>query len=149
MKYREISKRKRNWKIELAETLSVQSHIYGCTVGIAGFIRLTPDGILTVFAGYAWDGASGIPTTKITRTASLFHDALYQLMREGLLSRTQHRLAADNLFRDICIDRGGNKTIAGIYWQGLRWFGEKATYPVKNDLEPVIEDKDIILRNVA
>ena len=81
--------------------------------------------------------------------ASLFHDALYQLMREGLLSRTQHRLAADNLFRDICIDRGGNKTIAGIYWQGLRWFGEKATYPVKNDLEPVIEDKDIILRNAA
>ncbi|MHB9070468.1 MAG: hypothetical protein ACYC54_08860 [Sedimentisphaerales bacterium] len=149
MKYREISKRKKNYNYELAETISIQTGILGCNVEIPKFVRLTPDGILTVFAGYAWDGASGIPDSKITRTASLIHDALYQLIREGLLSREKYRIVADNIFRDICIARGGNKTIAGIYWQGLRWFGEKATYPVKNDLEPVIEDKDIILRNVA
>ena len=44
------------------------------------FVSLTPDGVLTLRAGYAWDGASG-PTfdTPAVMLAALLHDALYQL----------------------------------------------------------------------
>jgi hypothetical protein len=141
MKYREIAKRKRKWKYELAASEHFQTSILGCNVAVGDFLYLIPDGTLGVGTGYAWDGASGISDSKITRKASLPHDALYQLMRLGLLSREQHRLAADNLFRDLCIAYGGTKFMAGIYWQGLRWFGEKATYPVNDDAhcEEVLE----------
>ncbi|MDA8018651.1 MAG: hypothetical protein MPN21_14515 [Thermoanaerobaculia bacterium] len=35
-------------------------------------------------AGYAWNGATGAIDTPSFRRASLIHDGLYQLMREGV-----------------------------------------------------------------
>jgi hypothetical protein len=53
------------------------------------WLELWPDGTLVISPGYAWDGASG-PTydSKSSMRASLVHDALYQLMRLGLLSQS-------------------------------------------------------------
>ncbi len=70
-------------------------------------------GSLTVREGYAWDGSS-IPFKKYVpnrlhdfdkycKTASLIHDALCQLMREGMLSK-DHKQYADMLYRDMCIE---------------------------------------------
>lgn len=61
-------------------------------IGISGYdietdyIKLDPTGILTVYAGYQWDGASG-PTIRNKKSirASLFHDALYELIVYGYL----------------------------------------------------------------
>ena len=60
------------------------------------FIELTTDGVLTIKKGYAWDGPSG-PTldTKNSMRASLFHDALYQLMRENHIPRNGNRKRAE------------------------------------------------------
>ena len=54
---------------------------------------------LYIKEGYAWDGASGpgIDTRNIMR-GSLVHDALYQLIREGLLPRTYRGLADQELY---------------------------------------------------
>ena len=37
---------------------------------------------------------------------SLLHDALYQLMREGLLDHTLHREAADRILQSLCREDG-------------------------------------------
>ena len=70
------------------------------------FIRLDTDGVLWLRAGYAWDGASGpaIDTRNFMR-ASLVHDALYQLMREGHLEQ-RWREAADRELVRICKEAG-------------------------------------------
>lgn len=91
----------------------------GDWVSIAGNSLLVSD-------GYAWDGASGpaLDTKNIIR-ASLVHDALYQLMREGALP-TSFRKAADNELYHICREDGMWWIRAQwIYWT-VRLFGKLA-----------------------
>ena len=60
--------------------------------------------MMTLSAGYAWDGASGIAiNTENSVRASCGHDALYQLIRLGLLPRTK-RLQADSDLRKWLIE---------------------------------------------
>jgi hypothetical protein len=85
------------------------------------WIRLD-EGLLTVNAGYAWDGPSG-PTidTKNFMRGSLAHDALYQLMREGRLP-TKHRKAADDLLYSMCREDGMSWLRAQIVYGAVRAF---------------------------
>lgn len=64
-------------------------------------------GHLTIFKGYCWDGGSGpaIDTANFMR-ASLIHDALYQLMREGVIDRKKFRKRADQIMREIALEDG-------------------------------------------
>lgn len=67
------------------------------------FVHLTASGKLSIKPRYAWDGASG-PTfdSPSTMRASLVHDALYQLMREGALDQS-YRIPADECLRRIML----------------------------------------------
>lgn len=68
------------------------------------YITLTPSGWLTIKRGYAWDGATGLPSTpKSLMRASLVHDALYQLIRNGIFDR---RDCADALFGEMAEEDG-------------------------------------------
>lgn len=50
------------------------------------FVGIAPDGALTGAAGYAWDGATGVPVQlKSMVRAALLHDMGYQLIREGVV----------------------------------------------------------------
>jgi len=93
------------------------------------FIRLTVDGELTIRRGYAWDGPSG-PTvdTKNFMRGSLVHDALYQLMREGRLHKT-NRKKADRLLQKICREDGMSSIRAWWVYQGVRFGGNSAASP--------------------
>ena len=66
-----------------------------------GFIELC-DGLLTIRKGYAWDGPSG-PTwdTRSAMRGSCAHDAIYQLIRAGLLPTKPSRRRADLLFWEL------------------------------------------------
>jgi len=94
------------YKYQLAETYAVVVGIKPRVAILHDFICLTTDGKLIIGAGYAWDGPSG-PTidTKNFMRGSLVHDALYQLMREGLLSEECRSSADDELHR-ICLEDG-------------------------------------------
>lgn len=96
---------------------------------LSRFIDLTPDGWLTIKAGYAWDGPSG-PTidTKNFMRGSLVHDALYQLMREGLLPES-YRNVADVQLRNICLVDGMSTVRAWGVYQAVRLFGAKNARP--------------------
>ena len=79
-------------------------------------------GILTAKKGYRWDGASGpaIDTTTFIE-ASLFHDVLYQMFREGLLSR-KYRRKADKLMRKIALEKGMSRPRAWWTFWAVRLF---------------------------
>ena len=77
---------KRNWKYDLPEREVFKTRIKPDRTLKTDWITLQPDGTLTLEAGYAWDGPSG-PTvdTPNSMRGSAIHDALYQLMKLGLL----------------------------------------------------------------
>lgn len=98
------------------------------------WVQLYPTGQLYIKKGYAWDGPSG-PTidTKDSMRASLIHDGIYQLIREGYLG-TDWREHADNIFYNVLREDGMSKIRAWIWYQAVRWFGGKSLEPQKKPL---------------
>jgi hypothetical protein len=94
-----------------------------------GWLELDPDGTLRVFAGYAWDGASG-PTydSRSSMRPSLYHDIGYQLIRLGLLPHSM-RAAIDSMFRRVCKEDGMWSIRAQLWYQAVRIFADPATDP--------------------
>ena len=93
------------------------------------WLELDPDGTLRIRAGYAWDGASG-PTydSPSSMRPSLYHDAVYQLIRLGLLAPSM-RAAADAMFHRVCREDGMFKPRAWAWFHLVRIFAEPATDP--------------------
>ncbi len=94
------------YKYSLWNTYQVRIGILGYTVTHRLF-TLTPDGWLTVFADYPWDGPSGptIDTPSFMR-GSLVHDVLYEMLRLGLLPHDPcFHLANLELYK-ICLQDG-------------------------------------------
>jgi len=90
------------------------------------FISMTTDGMLTTRKGYAWDGASWAIDTKSFMRGSLFHDALYQLIRQEYLGR-DYRHEADLLMRELCIKDGMWRIRVRWIFRSVRRFGKGAT----------------------
>ena len=125
------------YKYQLADTYSVQVDIFPMDNINTDFLILYDDGLLTIREGYAWDGASGpaIDTKNFMR-GSLVHDALYQLMRLGLL-RQEQRDAADILLRKIVREDGMSAIRAWwVYW-GVRIGGAFSATPDGDN--PILE----------
>lgn len=116
MKYQKISK----YKYRLAEGELRQTAIKGPYISTP-FIHLWSAGSMWISKGYAWNG-SNWSFDKHSKTASLFHDAAYQLMRMGLLGK-EHRKYFDRLYRDMCIEKGLWKIHANLRYRMLRMFG--------------------------
>jgi hypothetical protein len=91
------------------------------------FVDLTTDGRLTIKKGYAWDGPSGptIDTSTFMR-GSLVHDALYQLMRHGLIDKGKWREQADREMRRVCREDGMSRVRAWWTYQAVRLFADNA-----------------------
>lgn len=76
---------------------------------------------LTIKKGWTWDGASfvlfhwfGTPSKWLT--PSLYHDALYEAIRRGIVGR-EFRERIDRFFRDELIKRGVGRWEADLaYW---------------------------------
>lgn len=80
-------KYKSGYNYQLVENESFQTSFRPAEEIVTDYITLSKAGLLTVFKGYAWDGVSGpVIDTDKNMHAGLCHDALYQLMRMGLLS---------------------------------------------------------------
>lgn len=130
MKYKETT----NYKYEVAEDYSIPVRIYPkldlCEPSIEKpILKLSMNGVLTIYKGYAWDGPSG-PTidTKNFMRGSLVHDALYQLMRQNKIS-LEYREYADELLKKICIEDGMSSFRAGYVFKSVRLFGESSAKP--------------------
>ena len=101
MKYRSL----KHWKYELLEEMRCYVNIAGLSATENEYIQLRMSAtgdrrmVLTIYPRYAWDGPSG-PTfdTPTNMRASLFHDALCQLINDSLLDK-KYRKYADELLR--------------------------------------------------
>lgn len=119
-------KYRKGYKYQLAEDFSVQASIYSGETITTEYIRLSKNGVLVIKSGYAWDGPSGPAVdTKSFMRASLAHDALYQLMRVGTLSRIW-RVSADDLLYELCIKDGMWRWRALLAHRAVRRFAEGA-----------------------
>lgn len=97
------------------------------------YVRLHKNGGLVLDPGFKWDGASCAPDIDIVIIPSAVHDALYRLIRSGLLPRTDKGKADKTFYNEIKAQnyvpkpRGISKLyiagIADIYYTGVRWFG--------------------------
>jgi len=106
-----------NWKYQLTELSGAASYKTGIEIPEAidvPWIGMTANGVLTCKVGFSWNGPSGgaFDTPTFMR-GSMFHDAMYALMREGHL---------DQRFRDdadYMMDRINKE--AGM-WRPRRWW---------------------------
>jgi len=91
------------------------------------FLDLSTDGMLTIKQGYASDGPSGISVDSPSFMRGAFiHDALYQLMREGFIDRSQ-KDAADKELHDVCIQDGMLRVRAWWVYKAVQRFGRSST----------------------
>ena len=118
MQYENISK----YKYRLLEDEEFDTGITGIYASTE-YLTIFDTGLMVVKKGYCWDGASG-PTldTEDTMRASLGHDALYQMISLGILSKA-HREAADKLLRKWLIEDGMVHARAQLWYEGVRAFG--------------------------
>ncbi len=98
---------KKGYKYQLVQDYTVQTAVKTGRFVLTSYLKLTSDGLLTISAGYAWDGPSG-PTidTKNFMRSSLPHDAFYGMMRNGLLDRDKWRKVVDEELRRMCREDG-------------------------------------------
>lgn len=87
------------------------------------FVSLSPTGLLVLAKDYAWNGASGpaIDTVDFIRGSGA-HDALYQLLSQGLLP-LNYRKAADQLLMQIVLEDKMWKLRASWVYAGVRIAG--------------------------
>ena len=118
---------KKGFKYQLIEDYSADIPIFPASIAENDYVVLGL-GHIFIRAGYAWDGPSG-PTfdTKTFMRGSLVHDALYQLMREGLLSLD--RVWSDRLLRQMCREDGMCRLRAWWVFKGVRWGGRGSASP--------------------
>jgi len=127
---------RRGYKYQTSRHYHIMTAIKGYSIHLP-FITLEESGLLTISAGYAWNGASG-PTwdTLNSMIGSLVHDVLYQLIRLNLISE-DYKEYADQLLHDLCTEDGMYSWRAD-YW---RWavlnFGEGSCKPSAEPKEEV------------
>ncbi len=118
------------YKYQLVADYSLHTDLRPAVAINHPFIALSEDGLLTLHARYAWDGPSGPAfDSRNFMRGSLVHDALYQLMRLGLLDPLEHRLQADTILRDLCREDGMSLLRSGIAYYTVRLFGERHARP--------------------
>jgi hypothetical protein len=125
---------KKGYKYQLVEGLSSLVNIYPVKTIISEYIILSTFGELYLKRGYAWDGASGAIDTPSFMRGSAVHDALYQLMRLGLLDADKYRKIADKELRNMCKEDGMGIFRAAYVYKAVRLLGSKHVKPSSKKL---------------
>ena len=122
-------KYKAGYKYQLLRDYGIYTNIFPKEDIHSDFISLYTDSLLLIRYSYAWDGPSG-PTfdTGNFMRGSLVHDALYQLMREGLLF-IEAKKPTDLLLKRICQEDGMSKMRAWWVYNAVRKFANFAVKP--------------------
>lgn len=120
-KERRALKNKKGHKYEVIKRQCIQTEITGYKIWNE-FYELSPCGQLIAKVGYRWDGPSGptIDTPSFMR-GSLWHDLLWQMMREELLPEKYYDYSND-LFKRINKEDG--------MWSPRAWYTKFAVSTV-------------------
>jgi len=112
---------KKGYKYQLSDTFTCKVDIFPHKDIVTEYINLTTKGEIGIKKGYAWDGPSG-PTfdTRDFMRGSLVHDALYQLIRQGYLSKSMWKIQADIELVKICKEDGMSRLRAWYVYRAVR-----------------------------
>lgn len=104
------------FKYQLAEDYTLHTPITGTRIEDEYFL-LEENGFLSIWKGYAWDGASG-PTfdSKSSMRPSMIHDVFCQAMRDGRLDYGKWHKTVNVLFKAHCIEDGMWP------WRAVLWY---------------------------
>ena len=107
-------RKRRKYKYNLHSTCRYATGIMVKSSYSSKYIDIHKRGDLVIHAGYSWDGPSwpARDTLNFMR-GSLVHDALYQLIREGVLEPGD-RDQADRILKEICLEDGMSRFRAAI-----------------------------------
>jgi len=90
------------------------------------YIELNPNGELSVYGGYEWNGPNVMRDKPKAMRASIAHDSLCELVAAGLLDK-KYIPQINDLFQTVCKEDGMAEWKANMYrkllrsyWQG--WF---------------------------
>ena len=122
-----------NYQLEEDET--VETGLIGRVV-LDKWYTLGATGKLTIRKGYGWDGTSGAFDTDTLMRASLFHDALCQMIGNKELPIGAID-AANNLYYELCRADGMNWIRAKWQLRGIRLHFRNGVMP-KGDREILI-----------
>jgi len=112
---------KEGYKYQLSEPAQHKTKFRADKEIDTNYINLDTDGLLTVKKSFAWDGATYARDTPTIIRGSLIHDALCQLINEGLLPK-RFQVLADNELRQICLEDGMSKIRAWWVYRAVRRF---------------------------
>ncbi len=111
---------KAGYKYQLVSPYMIQTGIKTGRHHELQFLSLSDDGTLWIKTGYAWDGPTFTPgDPDSSMRPSLVHDALYQLMRFGMLDRS-YRKEVDMLFYELLLEDGMNPARAKLWYSAVR-----------------------------
>jgi hypothetical protein len=115
---------KKGYEYQLFGRYTIATNIRSNNGGGNDWVYIAPDGFLTIAKGYAWDGPSGpaIDTPNFMR-GSLIHDALYQLIRTGVLREDIDRDKADRLLQQVVLEDGMSRLRAWWVYTAVSIFG--------------------------
>ena len=120
---------RKGYKYQLDQGFGMRTDIIPIDILETKYILLYRSGRLIIKMGYAWDGPSGPAVdTKSFMRASLVHDALYQLFRQGLLPLIW-RKEVDKLLYQLCLEDGMWRWRAWLAYRAVRRFAKKAALP--------------------
>lgn len=115
----------KQYKYELSSDLKMNIGIYGFEVKHK-FFTLDKDGNLVIFKSYKWDGVSGpMIDTKNSMIGGCVHDALYQMIRLGLLSKLL-KSKMDEVMMELFKRCGMWEFRAEYAYYGVAVFGHKS-----------------------
>lgn len=134
LQYKEL----RDWKYQTACNYAIRIPIKPKRDIHTALVDLDQFGNLTIRSGYAWDGASG-PTfdTRKTIIPSLIHDAIYQLIRMGVLPESDRR-KADLILKEAMLACGIAKWRYTLWYWGVWFAGGAARKGRKYDPQSLI-----------
>lgn len=89
------------------------------------FCEFLPTGEFTIYAGFLFSASFPAINTFESRRAACVHDAMYELMKKGLLPRS-YRQAVDQYFYDNLREDGMNILRAWYWHKAVRIGGDNA-----------------------
>ena len=95
------------YRYQLADDYTVMTGIKGWKI-VHKFFELDETGLLTIKAGYAWDGATKAIDTLSFMRGSLVHDVFCQAIKAGLLPWSYKENVDRELYK-ICLQDGMNR----------------------------------------